>query len=220
MLFVLAIPAVAHISATSPGFAGTTQEIVLGVGHGCEAFDTTSIKTTLPAGLSGVRVLNSEFGRATVETNATGQPTAVTWTKDDADINPGDTHYYKLGIRARLPNAPFTTLYFPTVQTCKLPDGGTLTSLWTNTSGVPPDAGEPEEAPATRLLPARRAGWNKYTVPVAIENLLVFFSDAQIVWRGNQAFSPNPAITELISGTAGVNALTSLQANDEIWVKY
>ena len=68
----------------------------------------------------------------------------MTWQKAEPDVLSGDTHYYKLGIRARLPNQPFTTLYFPTEQTCKLSDGGVLVSHWTNSSGLAPDAGEPE----------------------------------------------------------------------------
>jgi periplasmic copper chaperone A len=218
LTILLPVLAVAHISATSPGFANTTQEIVLSNSHGCEGADTYTVKTTIPAGVTSVRAINSgDFGKATVQTDATGQVTSVTWQKADADLLAGDTHYYKTAIRARLPNQPFTVIYFPTEQTCKRTDGGILVSHWTNTTSDL-DGGEP--APAVTLLPARRPGWNKYTVPVAIPTLSVFFSDAQIVWKGNAAYSANPAVTELIGGTPGVTALTSLAANDEIWVKY
>jgi hypothetical protein len=83
-----------------------------------------------------------------------------------------------------------------------------------------PMPGEPEAAPVIAIVPAHKTGWNKMTVPVAVPNLAVFFSDAQIVWRGSEAYSANASITELINGTAGVTALTSLNAGDQIWVKY
>ena len=70
------------------------------------------------------------------------------------------------------------------------------------------------------IVPAHKTGWNKLTVPVALENLGLFFSAAQIVWKGTAAFSANASTTELITGTAGVTTLTSLSAGDEIWVKY
>jgi periplasmic copper chaperone A len=70
------------------------------------------------------------------------------------------------------------------------------------------------------MVPTHKPGWNKFTVPVAVDNLPLFFSDAQIVWKGTAAFSPNASVTDLIAGTQGVTALSALQAGDEIWVKY
>ena len=69
-------------------------------------------------------------------------------------------------------------------------------------------------------MPARLPGWNKLTVPVAVSDLSVFFSDALIVWKGTSAYSANSATKELIAATPGVGALTSLAANDEIWARY
>lgn len=221
LLGVIPALAIAHVDAvSSPAVANATQEVTFAVGHGCEGADTASIRTVVPSGVTSVRAMTSDFGRATVEKDSSGAATAVNWVRADADLLPDDTNYYKLTMRVRTPNAPFTTLYFPTEQRCKLADGGVAVSLWTNTSGIPPDAGEPSPAPAIALVPAHRAGWNRMTVPVAVDNLGLYFSDAQIVWKGNAAFSPNPSVTSLISTTSGVSVLASLQANDEIWVKY
>jgi hypothetical protein len=212
--------AIAHIGANDePLTAGATEEITLAIGHGCEGADTSSVRTTLPPSVTTVRAMTSDFGRATVEKNGAGAPVAVSWVRDDANLLPVDTNFYKLTLRARLPNAPFTTLFFPTEQRCKLADGGVAVNLWTNTTGMASDAGE-EEAPMVVLVPAHRPGWNKLTVPVAVTDLSLYFSNAQIVWRGNQAFSANPTTAQLIAGTAGVAALSELAPNDEIWVKY
>jgi hypothetical protein len=69
-------------------------------------------------------------------------------------------------------------------------------------------------------VPARKTGWNKFTVPSDISDLSVFFSDAQIVWKGTAAYTSNPATAELAAGTSGVTELKELKANDEIWVRY
>jgi periplasmic copper chaperone A len=160
----------------------------------------------------------------TLEKDAGGLITSVTWQKPDADLLPSDSEYYKLIIRMRTPNQPFTAIYFPIIQTCKKPDGTLLETRWVGKPGDPllPDGGMEEPAASLSLMPARLPGWNKYTVPVAIPNnvLAGWFGNAIIVWKGNAAFSANPATTELIKNTAGVVALDSLQANDEIWVRY
>jgi uncharacterized protein YcnI len=211
----------AHIEvASGPGFANTSQEITFGVGHGCSGMDTVSVKIDIPAGVTSVRTETSDFGKATVEKDMAGTVIAVTWTKPDADLLDSDTAYYKLTLRLKVPNAPFTTIFFPAHQTCKGPDGGTAVTDWIATMPSP-DGGGPEPAPALRIVPARVAGWNKFTVPAAIADLSVHFKDALIVWKGTTAaYSSNPVTADLITKTAGVTALTSLAANDEIWVKY
>lgn len=209
----------AHVAvASGPGFANTTQEITFGVGHGCAGADTYSVKIDIPAGVTSVRTLTSDFGRATVEKDAAGNVTAVTWQKPDQNLLPGDTGYYKLTLRLKVPNAPFTTLYFPTHQTCKAGDGTITTVDWAAATETPPEGTEP--APALRIVPARKPGWNRFTVPKALTELSAFFGDAEIVWKGTAAYSSNTATTELATTTSGVTALTELQANDEIWVKY
>ena len=224
ILLVLALVsalALGHVSIVSgPGIANATQDLTLDVGHGCEGNDTSMVRTTIPESVKSVRAMTSDFGRATVGLDATGTPTSVTWQRASADLLPVDTNFYKLTMRVRLPNTPFQVLYFPTEQTCVQADGGTLTSLWTDSSGLPPDGGLQEPSPAVVIVPAHKPGWNKLTVPVAVENLGVFFSDAQIVWKGTAAFSASATTTELIAGTEGVTSLSSLAAGDEIWVKY
>jgi hypothetical protein len=210
----------AHISvASGPGFANTTQEITFGVGHGCSGTDTASVRIEIPAGVTSVRAETSGFGKATVETDAAGTVIAVTWQKPEQDVLATDTNYYKLTLRLKVPNQPFTTIYFPAHQTCRGGDAGAATVDWVGTPPFP-DAGGPEPAPALFILPARLPGWNKFTVAQPVSDLAPVFGDAQIVWLGTAAFSANPATAELIAATAGVTKLTALAANDVIWVKY
>jgi len=210
--------AAAHISITSgPGFANGTQIIKFGVGHGCEGLDTYSVKVDIPADVTTVRPMPSDFGKLSVQTDATGAITGVTWTRTAQETLDSDVAYYELAIRAKLPDKGFSTVYFPTHQYCLGPDGGIVVTDWIGTD--PADI-TVEPAPAVKLVPARRAGWNKFTVPVAVADVSSFFGDALIVWKGTAAFSPNPATTDLIKTTNGVTVLASLAANDEIWVKY
>lgn len=215
--FLAPAMALAHVSVTSgPGFANATQEITFGIGHGCEGADTYSVKMVIPAGVLSVRPARSDFGKVSIEKNSAGDVTAITWQKTEADLLDGDISYYKLVVRMKVPNQPFTTLYFPTYQTCKASDGTLSTTEWVGTGE---NAGE-EPAPSLRVVPARKPGWNKFTVPTALSNLNDFFGDAQIVWKGTAAFSSNSTTTELIKTTSGVTELTEVLANDELWVKY
>ena len=208
----------AHIGMTTPLIADSTQEVVFNVGHGCSGKDTYSVKIEIPEGVSGVRALgNSDFATVAVEAGATaGSVKSVTWTKDASKVVAGDPNFYKLVLRFKAPKAPFTTLMFPATQVCREPGGADLPPVhWVVAEGA---MGEP--APVARVLPARKTGWNKYTVPVDIADVSKFFDDAQIVWKGNAAYSANAATADQIKSTAGVETLTALAANDEIWVKY
>ena len=221
---VAAPPAVAraHVSiASGPGFANTTQEITFGVGHGCAGADTVKVRVEIPADVLSVRPLRSDFGKPTVEKDTAGTITAVSWQKPEADALDADLAYYKLVVRLKVPNKPFTTYYFKSQQTCRAMDG-TMTTVGWNMLPTDPvvDGGADEPAPALLVLPARRPGWNKFVVAAAVTDMAAVFGDAQIVWKGSAAFSPNPTTSELIGSTAGVTALSSLAANDEIWVKY
>ncbi len=218
-LVLAAATASAHVSVTTPGIANATQELTFGVGHGCSGADTYAVRVVIPPGVTSVRTTNSDLGKASVELDG-GTVTAVVWQKPPSESLPVDNAYYKLTLRAKLPNQPFTIVPFLTYQTCRASDGGTQVSEWVALTAKLPDGGEAETAPMVTVLPARKAGWNKYTVPVAITDLLTFFGDARIVWRGNAAYSSNTATAEQIGGTEGVTALTSLQAGDEIWVNY
>jgi uncharacterized protein YcnI len=222
---VLALPAIAraHVSIISgPGFANTTQEITFGVGHGCAGADTYKVRVEIPADVLSVRPLRSDFGKPTVEKDAAGTITAVSWQKPDADALDFDLAYYKLVIRLKVPDKPFTTYYFKSQQTCRAADGTLTTVAWSMlaTDPVVDGGAEDEPAPALVVMPARRPGWNKVVVAAAVPDLSKVFGDAQIVWKGTAAYSASATTTELIAATGGVTALTSLAANDEIWVKY
>jgi periplasmic copper chaperone A len=210
----------AHVSvASGPAVANVSQEITFGVGHGCAGADTLRVKLDIPAGVTSVRPLTSDFGRATVEKNG-ANVTSVTWQKADADLLATDDNYYKLTVRLKAPNAPFTKIYFPTHQTCRDAGGVETTVDWVGTPTLP-DGGStaPDGAPTLIVMPARLPGWNKYPVPVAVTDLSIF-KDALVVWSGTAAYSFNPATSAQLKAEPGVTALTTIAAGSEIWVKY
>lgn len=214
---MLAAPmAWAHLSLAGPVYANTSQVLTFGVGHGCEGADTYRVEVRIPAGVTSVRALPSSFGNGIVQTNEAGDVTAVIWTKPVADVLPGDTQYYQVALRAKTPDAAFTKLIFPAIQTCRTPEGVETTTEWIGT-GAQGETAEP--APAIVLLPARKPGWNKYTVTTELADLSAF-ADAQIVWSGNAAYSANAEIAKLIEDDATVDTLTSIAAGATIWVKY
>ena len=209
----------AHVSiASGPAFANTSQEVAFGVGHGCAGADTVRVQVDIPAGVTSVRPETSDFGQADVETDAAGTIVSVTWTKSDASVLDSDTLYYKLLVRLKSPDQPFTKIYFPARQTCRASDGTETVVEWVGIDE--PSDSTIEPAPALYVLPARFPGWNKFTVGTAVDDLKGFFADAQIVWSGSKAYSINPATTELIAATSGASALTALTAGEQIWVKY
>jgi hypothetical protein len=145
-------------------------------------------------------------------TDTAGLPTAVVWSK--TTVGDTDDQFYTVSMRITVPDTPFTTLYFPAIQTCRASDGTVTVVEWI---GLPGDPEEP--APALVIMPARYPGWNKITPTVAITDLSLF-DDAQIVWQGNAAYSSNPAIMDLITSESGVTVLSELAAGTDVWVKY
>lgn len=221
LLTLLTAPAEAHVSVTSGvAAADTTQEITFGVGHGCAGADTYSVRVEIPAGVTSVRPLTSGFGKTTVEKDAAGTITAVMWQKAEQDVLVADVEYYKLTMRARVPDRPFTVLHFPARQICRAADGTISQVDWNMLPGATADGGADEPAPELWILPSRRPGWNKFTVAQPMGELGVLFGNALIVWKGAAAYSSNPQTAELITATAGVTPLTALAAGDVIWVKY
>jgi hypothetical protein len=219
-LLVLSAPAAAHISVVSgPAYADKNQVVTFGIGHGCEGSDTRSVRIEIPSEVVSVRALVGDLGSARVELDDAGLVTAVVWEKPEDQVLEADTNYYQVALRLRVPNQPFTSLFFPTYQTCQSSDGTLIEAEWTSLEHGESEEG-PGPAPELRIVPPRVAGWNQFTIPQSIEDLSVFFSDALIVWKGDEAFSANPATAELISGTPGVSALATLEAGDRIWVKY
>jgi uncharacterized protein YcnI len=219
-LVSLASVALAHVSVTSPGFAGTNQILTFGVGHGCEGADTVQLRVDIPEEIMSVRALPSPWGEAEVTRNDEDLVTAVTWTK--ADARPFDDQYYQFSIRVGVPDAPFTTLYFEATQICRNADGEEITAEWSALPEEVEAAGEDAElleAPALLILPPRVPGWNKYTVADDITDLSIF-DDAQIVWSGDAAYSANLETAALIEDEEDVEVLTEIEADAEIWVKY
>lgn len=212
LIFVVGSAAWAHIAPTGPAFAGTSQVITFQVGHGCSGADTLKVVLDIPAEVTTVRAVNSNLGAASVQKDAgSGLVTSVTWQKDVTQVLAGDDNFYSVAVRIKVPNTPFSTLHFVAHQTCRAADGTETTVNWDGTE---------QEAPDLLVLPARQAGWNKYTVPAAVSDLSTFFSDAAIVWKGTAAWSPNANTVSQISSTRGVTALSALAANDEVWVRY
>ncbi|CAM3107345.1 DUF1775 domain-containing protein [Corallococcus soli] len=143
-LFSTAAFAHAAVAGPTPPYAGVSFDADFTVSHGCDGADTYRVKVMIPEGVTGVRPVDSTFGKAEVEKDGTGRVTAVTWTRN-GDVRAADTHYFHLGLRAKLPAKPFTTVFFPTEQTCRTPAGVETTVAWTDTSGGghhhDPDAG-------------------------------------------------------------------------------
>ncbi|HET7543193.1 MAG TPA: YcnI family protein [Polyangiaceae bacterium] len=208
----------AHVSIVSgSAFANTSQEVVFGVGHGCEGADTFRVQVEIPPGVTSIRPETSDFGQVDLETDASGAVVSVSWTKSDANVLASDTQYYKLFLRLKAPDAPFTTLFFPAHQSCHAAGGSETVVDWV---GLDSSDSTVEPAPALRIVPARFPGWNKFSASTAVDDLKGFFSDAEIVWVGSKAYSVNPATSELIAGTSGVSALSSIAEGEQIWVKY
>jgi periplasmic copper chaperone A len=220
-LALAAGPAAAHISVSSgPVAANATSEITFGVGHGCGVDDTISVNVEIPTGITSVRALRSDFGKPVIEKDDLGVVTSVTWTKADSELQDEDVGYYQLKIRARTPDQPFTIKYFKIHQTCRDENGVETVVHW---SALPGEEGE--DAAALLIIPKKYTGWNQFTLPAAMPELVAadfpkWFGDAQIVWEGTAAYSPNPATVTLIGATPGVTALTTLSGGDTVWVKY
>ena len=221
LLVSVAAAASAHVAISSgPAFAGGRAVVSFGVGHGCEGADTAAIDVQIPEEITSVRGVPNIFGEADVVTDDTDAPTNVVWTKDS--VRDADDQYYTMQIRITVPETPFTVLHFKVKQTCKDAEGEEYVTDWAALPGDEPSEGEDEAPPAASLviLPARAAGWNKYTVPEELTDLATFFGDAQIVWAGDAAYSANPTTSEMIEDEDGVDTLSKIEADAEIWVKY
>jgi periplasmic copper chaperone A len=207
----------AHPTVVSgPAVADKSQEVHFGLGHGCDGADTFALRIEIPAGVTAVRPMTSDFGLATVEKDTDNNVKAVSWQKAAEDALDADTNFYKFIVRMRTPKTTFTQVYFPVHQTCRAADGTLSTVDWV---ALPGGTGEP--AAALTIVPARLPGWNKYTVTTHLLDLTTFFQDALIVWRGNSAYSFNPTMADLIKSTSGVTTITDgIHPDDDIWVKY
>ena len=207
LAFALVPVAHAHVSfVANNAYAGKSYIATAVIPHGCEdlnavKYDTLQIAISIPTGFTGVRPADSAFGPATVEKDVDGNVTRLIWTKAAAALDE-DTQFIQVSFRGTLPNAPLTTLELETTQTCA---GGT-SKTW---SGV--------DVPKLRILPTRAPGWNKYTAQNLIDASMLssYFTDAEIVWSNNAAYSANPVTDGLIS-----NKLSEIPQGAVYWVKY
>jgi uncharacterized protein YcnI len=220
--------AVAHVSISSgPAAADKTSKITFSVGHGCEIagvhYDTLKVRVVIPAGVTGVRALSSDFGKVSVTKAGTpAVATEIEWARDANDLMADDDGYYEITLRAKIANTPFTKIPFTVHQVCLV--GTTeMTTSWDQPEGS--TTGNP--AAQLVVVPARLnpTGWNKFTIPagttVPAAKLGTYFGDAQIVWKGTSAYSSNTSTVAMIASTAGVTALAAdLVAGDEVWVRY
>jgi hypothetical protein len=234
-LLVISIPALAtaHIGVPS-GIAQANksgQKITFAINHGCDGtggakLDTLSFEITIPDGIdkTSVRAMPSDLDPTPVVTKTSTSVTSIKWSRDPADLQADDVAYYEVTFRAKVTDVPFTAIPFVLTQVCR-PQGGDaggaddVTVTWTGADAN----GNPEPSPNVYVAPIHVNGWNKITVSTVVANkdLGLYFGDAQIVWRGTEAFSPNMAVNAAIGMTPGVTPLTGdLAAGDEIWVKY
>ncbi len=198
------------VDATSVPFAGKNYVATISASHGCSDaggnhYDTEIIEIDIPAGVSSVRPMDATWGTADVTTDEAGAVTMITWTRT-IEPHAADTFLYQAGFRAKLPDTAFTTVAFTIRQKCHDADGLEVITAWEGAS-----------AGKLNLVPARSSGWNKYSSQTALDEaaLKTFFSDAQIVWYGEAAYSANTVTTGIIT-----DKLTTIPAGAEFWVKY
>jgi periplasmic copper chaperone A len=209
----------AHVSLSSgPGYAAQSQVLTFSVGHGCAGADTARIEIKIPKELTSVRGVPNQFGEIAVKKDDAGTVTSVVWT--NAHVRDVDELFYQLQIRAKIPDAAFSTIYIPVTQVCRGADGVESTVEWSALPSDPaPADGEATPAAVLQVLPARAPGWNQYTVKDKITDLTIF-NDAQIVWSDAAAYSANPATKKQIAAESDVTPLTEIAAGATIWVKY
>lgn len=199
------------ITNSSNAYAGKSYFATLNLGHGCEddatgtKYDTEKLEVDIPAGVTSIRPMDAAWASASVVKDADGNITQLVWTKTGAPLAE-DSQLYRVSFKAKLPDAPVTTLAFPARQICHNDSSQEIITPW-----------EGAEAPTLKLMPVRTPGWNKYTAQADIDEATIksFFSDADIVWSGDAAYSANSVTAGLIS-----NSLSIIPAGSEFWVKY
>ena len=204
-----------HIDSGSAQANKSGQLVTIAVSHGCSGKDTVKIEVAIPTGISSVRGLYSPFGAPKVTKDANNNVTSVTWEKATYEI--GDNTYPEFTLRLKVADVPFTSIMFNVTQTCRDATGDTVV-VWDK-----PDDTTGNAAPRLNVVPARLPGWNKFTLTTAVAEADVptYLGDAQIVWRGTSAYSPNAVVAAMIAMTPGVSVLSGgLAAGEEIWVKY
>jgi periplasmic copper chaperone A len=217
----------AHVEVASGlAIANTNSKVTFAIAHGCtdtggHRLDTISVTIDIPAGVTAVRALPSDFGKPSATLDASSNVTSITWTKPAADLQDSDFQWYEFTLHARMPDAAFKGIAFSVTQTCQDKQGNQTVVAWDQPAGA--TTGSP--APIVKLVPAHRSGWNKLvlsaTTTLQMADLPAYFGDAQIVWRGNAAYSPSADVMAMIATTPGVSMLAApLMPGDELWVRY
>lgn len=217
---LIALQANAHVSVTNKLYSNSYSQIEMTIPHGCDGFDTVKLEVTLPSGLPGVRPLDSEFGLATTEVDEEGNVTKITW-KAKKTLYESDSHAYSIAFRTKTPDAVFSTLYFPTVQTCLSPEGDELTSEWVGINSGHDHEAESEVLPAPYavLYPKVAPGWHQFTATDHLHDMGIF-NDAEIVWKGDEAYSANAHTMTMIEDDATATVLSEIHPAETFWVKY
>ncbi|MEE2732647.1 MAG: DUF1775 domain-containing protein [Pseudomonadota bacterium] len=218
----------AHVSVTSgTAYANGYYQVDLSVPHGCEGADTYRVEVVLPAGFPPVRAVLGPLGYATIEAEAdTGLPTRLTWEKPEDELLESDSHTYEVSFRTKLPAVEFVRYHFPTTQYCRDTQGVESTAAWVGINSSHDhgggsggaDAGE-KPAPSLFVYPPRSPGWNQYTAPDHLHDMSIF-RDAQIVWKGSAAYSPNPVTQQLIEDDSEATTLEQIHPGEVFWIKY
>ncbi|MCP5017935.1 MAG: DUF1775 domain-containing protein [Ketobacter sp.] len=213
----------AHVSIVSgPFFVGSRSIVTLSVPHGCDGYDTIRVEVDIPESFTSIRPLDSVFGSATFETRDDGSISKILWTKPLGAGKDSDTHYYTMSFRAVLPDTPFAKAYLPTVQHCVDESGEPLSVSWDEVSDAHGDhGGSTKPAPSLTLMPVRHPGWNQYVTTTG-QHLhdMSLFSDAEIVWWNDAAYSSNPVTLQMIEAEVNVGVLSEIHDNATFWVKY
>ena len=122
-------------------------------------------------------------------------------------------------------------MYLPTTQFCKNTNGDEISAAWTATNAThgshkvsaaaETTTAEINANPAPSFLayPARIKGWNKYIAPDHLHDMSIF-NDAEIVWKGDAAYSANPNTVELINADTAATPLSEIHPEEVFWVKY
>lgn len=130
VLAMAAAPAAfAHVTLeTRQAPAGSSYKAVLKVPHGCEGSPTVRIRVQIPDGVIGVKPQPKPGWEVAIVKGRLAHPVQdshgnmVTEGVREVIWSGGrlpDEHYDEFALNLKLPNAPDTTLYFPTVQDCE-----------------------------------------------------------------------------------------------------
>lgn len=157
-----ALPASAHVTLETREYpAAANAKLVLKVGHGCEGATTVSLRVRIPDNVLNVKpqpkpgwqVTTVKGKLATPITGEHGE--TITESVREVQWSGGrleDSFYDEFVFRARMPDQPGITIYFPVVQDC---DKGV--NRWIET----PEAGKTRRdykfpAPELRVLPKQQ----------------------------------------------------------------